>query len=138
MFMTFPKRLALSATGLLLTTGLIVQPQSGEWRARLRDWVSPASAEVGRVAESPVVAARRRRGPRRRVPRRRGGRRDRGRRPDRAADREGEVGSPRRGPDRRVELGRPAGLTCRGRRGGSPRPRRTFASTSGRSAATRR
>jgi len=54
MFTTILKRLALSATGLLLTTGLIVQSQSSEWRARLRDWMPPASAEVGHVAESPV------------------------------------------------------------------------------------
>ena len=54
MFATISKRLALYATGLLLTTGLIVQSQSSEWRARLRDWMPPASAEVGHVAESPV------------------------------------------------------------------------------------
>jgi HlyD family secretion protein len=54
MFATISKRLALSATGLLLTTGLIVQSQSSEWRARLRDWMPPASAEVEHVAESPV------------------------------------------------------------------------------------
>jgi HlyD family secretion protein len=54
MLTTFPKRLALSTTGLLLTTGLIVQPQSSEWSARLRDWMPPASAEVGRVTEPPV------------------------------------------------------------------------------------
>jgi HlyD family secretion protein len=60
MFTTFPKRLALSTTGLLLTTGLIVQPQSSEWSARLRDWMPPANTEVGRVAEpavSPHVVA---------------------------------------------------------------------------------
>jgi HlyD family secretion protein len=57
MFTTFPKRLALSTTGLLLTTGLIVQPQSSEWSARLRDWMPPANAEVGRVAE-PAVSPR--------------------------------------------------------------------------------
>ena len=39
--------------GLLLTTGLIVQSQSSEWRARLRDWLPPPSPEDGRVAESP-------------------------------------------------------------------------------------
>ena len=39
--------------GLLLTTVLIVQSQSSEWSARLRDWLSPASPEDGRVAESP-------------------------------------------------------------------------------------
>ena len=54
MFATISKRLALSATGLLLTTGLIVQSQSSEWRARLRDWIPPASAEVGHVSELPV------------------------------------------------------------------------------------
>jgi RND family efflux transporter MFP subunit len=54
MFTTITKRLALSATGLLLTTGLILQSQSSEWSARLRDWMPPASAEVGHVAESPV------------------------------------------------------------------------------------
>ena len=57
MFATISKRLALSATGLLLTTGLIVQSQSSEWRARLHDWMPPASAEVKHVAESPCVAA---------------------------------------------------------------------------------
>jgi HlyD family secretion protein len=51
---TIPNRLALSTMGLLLTTGLIVQSQSSEWSARLRDWLPPASAEVGHVAESPV------------------------------------------------------------------------------------
>ena len=54
MFATSSKRLALSAMGLLLTTGLIVQSQSSEWRARLRDRMPPARAEVGNVAESPV------------------------------------------------------------------------------------
>jgi RND family efflux transporter MFP subunit len=54
MFATISKRLALSATGLLLTTGLIVQSQSSEWSARLRDWMPPARAEVEHVAESPV------------------------------------------------------------------------------------
>ncbi len=54
MFATISKRLALSATGLLLTTGLIVRSQSSEWRARLCDWMPPAGAEVGHVAESPV------------------------------------------------------------------------------------
>ena len=54
MFATISKRLALCATGLLLTTGLIMQSQSSEWGARLRDWMPPASAEVGHVAESPV------------------------------------------------------------------------------------
>ena len=54
MLATIPNRLALSAMGLLLTTGLIVQSQSSEWSARLRDWLPPASAEVGHVAESPV------------------------------------------------------------------------------------
>ena len=54
MLATIPNRLALSAMGLLLITGLIVQSQSSEWSARLRDWLPPASAEVGHVAESPV------------------------------------------------------------------------------------
>jgi HlyD family secretion protein len=54
MLATITNRLALSAMGLLLTTGLIVQSQSSEWSARLRDWLPPASAEVGHVAESPV------------------------------------------------------------------------------------
>jgi RND family efflux transporter MFP subunit len=54
MFATISKRLALYATGLLLTTGLIVQSQSSEWRARLRDWMPPASAGVRCVAESPA------------------------------------------------------------------------------------
>jgi multidrug efflux pump subunit AcrA (membrane-fusion protein) len=53
MFASHPKRLALCATGLLLTTGLIVRSQSGEWRARLHDWVPPAHPEVGPLAESP-------------------------------------------------------------------------------------
>src|SRR5262249_31549316 len=47
-----PKRLALCTTGLLLTTGLIVRSQSGEWRARLHDWVPPPRPEVGALAES--------------------------------------------------------------------------------------
>jgi len=54
MLATIPNRLALSAMALLLTIGLIVQSQSSEWRARLRDWIPPASAEFGHVAESPV------------------------------------------------------------------------------------
>jgi RND family efflux transporter MFP subunit len=54
MLATIPNRLALSAMGLLLTTGLIVQSQSSDWHARLCDWMPPASAEVGHVAESPV------------------------------------------------------------------------------------
>src|SRR5262249_12913413 len=54
MIATISKRLALSATGLLLTTGLSVQSQSSEWRARLRDWMPPASAEDGGVPESPA------------------------------------------------------------------------------------
>ena len=53
MFATVLKRLALSATGLLLTAGLIVQSQSGEWRDRLREWTPLASPEVESVAESP-------------------------------------------------------------------------------------
>ena len=54
MLATIPNRLALSAMGLLLTTGLIVQSQSSEWSARLRDWMPSASAQVEHVAESPV------------------------------------------------------------------------------------
>ena len=53
MIATISKRLALSATGLLLTTGLIVQSQSGEWQRRLREWMPPASPEVGGAADSP-------------------------------------------------------------------------------------
>ncbi len=53
MLATILKRLALSATGLLLTTGLILQSQSGKWYALLSDWMPPASAEVGHLAESP-------------------------------------------------------------------------------------
>jgi HlyD family secretion protein len=56
MLATILKRLALSATGLLLTTGLIVQSQSDEWCALVRDWASPASPKLGRVADSPAVA----------------------------------------------------------------------------------
>ena len=67
MLVTITPRLVLPAAGLLLTTGLIVRSQSGEWRAQLRDWVSPASTEVSRAAESPAVAPRRRRGPHRRL-----------------------------------------------------------------------
>jgi HlyD family secretion protein len=55
MLATFAKRHALSATGLLLTTGLIVQSQSSEWRAQLRDWMPPVSPELGRVADTPAV-----------------------------------------------------------------------------------
>jgi RND family efflux transporter MFP subunit len=51
--MTINPRFILPATGLLLTTGLIVRSQSGEWRSQLRDWVSPASTEASRAAESP-------------------------------------------------------------------------------------
>jgi HlyD family secretion protein len=57
MFIAFNPRLVLPATGLLLTAGFIVLPQSGEWRAQPRDWVSPPITEVTRAAESPVVAA---------------------------------------------------------------------------------
>jgi HlyD family secretion protein len=53
MLATITNRLALSAMGLRLTTGLILQSQSGEWSARFRDWLPPASPEEGRVAESP-------------------------------------------------------------------------------------
>jgi HlyD family secretion protein len=49
-----PKQLALSTTALLLTTGLIVQSLSAEWRTRLGAWMPPPSGEVGRVAEAPV------------------------------------------------------------------------------------
>jgi HlyD family secretion protein len=55
MFATISKRLALSATGLLLTTGLIVQSQSGEWHALLSDWASPSSPELQREVDSPAV-----------------------------------------------------------------------------------
>src|SRR5262249_58958534 len=54
MFATISKRLALSGTGMLLPAGLIVQSQSSEWRARFRDWMPPASAELEHVAGSPV------------------------------------------------------------------------------------
>ena len=54
MFILFHPRLVLPATGLLLMAGLIVRPQSGEWLARLRDWVSPANPEVARPVESPA------------------------------------------------------------------------------------
>ena len=119
MLATILKRLALSATGLLLTTGLIVQSQSGEWYALLSDWASPSSPELQREVDSPAV-------------------------PRVAAegrvvvypgaevvvgtevaglivrlDGEREVAGPRRRPGRRVELGRPAGLT-----GGVRRARR--------------
>ncbi len=60
MLITINPRFVLPATGLLLTTGLIVRSQSGEWRSQLRDWVSPASTEAIRAAESepsPRVAA---------------------------------------------------------------------------------
>jgi HlyD family secretion protein len=56
MLATILKRLALSATGLLLTTGLIVQSQSGEWYALLSDWASPSSPELQREVDSPAVA----------------------------------------------------------------------------------
>jgi HlyD family secretion protein len=55
MLATILKRLALSATGLLLTTGLIVQSQSGEWYALLSDWASPSSPELQREVDSPAV-----------------------------------------------------------------------------------
>ncbi len=57
MFIVLNPRLVLPATGLLLTAGFIVLPQSGEWRAQLRDWVSPPNSEVTRAVESPSVAA---------------------------------------------------------------------------------
>ena len=53
-------RLVLSATGLLLTTGLIVRSQSGEWRVLLRDWAPPSSPEfisVSRLSCGARVAA---------------------------------------------------------------------------------
>jgi multidrug efflux pump subunit AcrA (membrane-fusion protein) len=53
MLMTINPRFVLPATGLLLTTGLIARSQSGEWRDRLRDWVSPVSSEASRAVESP-------------------------------------------------------------------------------------
>jgi RND family efflux transporter MFP subunit len=46
MLSTIARRLGISAAGLLLTTGIIVRTQSAEWRSRLRDWVSPARAEL--------------------------------------------------------------------------------------------
>jgi RND family efflux transporter MFP subunit len=52
MFITLHPRLILSATGLLLTAGFIVHPQSGEWRARVGDWVSLANSEVTPALES--------------------------------------------------------------------------------------
>jgi HlyD family secretion protein len=55
MLATILKRLALSVTGLLLTTGLIVQSQSGEWYALLSDWASPSSPELQREVDSPAV-----------------------------------------------------------------------------------
>jgi HlyD family secretion protein len=55
MLATILKRLALSATGLLLTTGLIVQSQTGEWYALLSDWASPASPELQREVDLPAV-----------------------------------------------------------------------------------
>jgi HlyD family secretion protein len=55
MLTTILKRLALSATGLLLTTGLIVQSQSGEWYALLSDWASPSSPELQREVDSTAV-----------------------------------------------------------------------------------
>src|SRR5262249_23912877 len=60
MLATILKRLALSGTRLLLTIGLIVQSQSGEWQRRLREWMPPASPEVESAADSsasPHVAA---------------------------------------------------------------------------------
>ena len=54
MLMTINPRFILPATGLLLTTGLIVRSQSGEWRSQLRDWVSPANTEVTSGVESPA------------------------------------------------------------------------------------
>jgi multidrug efflux pump subunit AcrA (membrane-fusion protein) len=54
MFIALNPRLVLPVTGLLITAGFIVHPQSGEWRARLSDWVSPANSEVARVVESPA------------------------------------------------------------------------------------
>jgi HlyD family secretion protein len=57
MFIVLNPRLVLPATGLLLTAGFIVLPQSGEWRAQLHDWVSPPNSEVTRAVESPGLAA---------------------------------------------------------------------------------
>jgi HlyD family secretion protein len=54
MLMTINPRLVLPATGLLLTAGLMVRSQSGERRAQLRDWASPASTEASRADESPA------------------------------------------------------------------------------------
>ncbi len=55
MLTTILKRLALSATGLLLTTGLILQSQSGVWYALLADRALPASPESQRELDSPAV-----------------------------------------------------------------------------------
>jgi HlyD family secretion protein len=49
-----PKRPGMSMTALLLIVGLIVQSRSGEWRTGLRNYMSPASPEFGRVADSPA------------------------------------------------------------------------------------
>jgi RND family efflux transporter MFP subunit len=45
-------RLALPAMGLVVTAGFIVHPQSGEWRAHLRDRVSPENTEVTGALEA--------------------------------------------------------------------------------------
>ena len=49
MFATISKRLVLSATGLLLTTGLIVQSQSSEWRAQRAQAYKVGEAELEEV-----------------------------------------------------------------------------------------
>jgi HlyD family secretion protein len=56
MFATIKPRIFLTATGLLLTTGLVVQLPSGEWRDQLRDYVSPGRTEVRRPTE-PLVSS---------------------------------------------------------------------------------
>src|SRR6185312_2522781 len=53
MLATILKRMALLATGTLLTTSFIVQSRTVESRARLRDWSPPSIAEDGCATESP-------------------------------------------------------------------------------------
>jgi multidrug efflux pump subunit AcrA (membrane-fusion protein) len=57
MLMPILQRLALPASGLLLTTGLIWQSHAGAWRARLRDWASPARAADGRTSATEAPAS---------------------------------------------------------------------------------
>ena len=115
MFILFHPRLVLPATGLLLMAGLIVRPQSGEWLARLRDWVSPANPEVARPVESPATPGVAAEG---RVVAYEGAEVVVGTEVSGLIVRltcEGEVGRPRRGPHRRQDVLR----TC-GRRVPSP------------------